>query len=46
MAPPLLSVRGLTVQPVELAEVEARLRDLFAVRRDKTLFIAGDASLR
>lgn len=43
------SARGtLTInhQPVSLEQLEARLRDLFATRRDKTLFIAGDASLR
>jgi biopolymer transport protein ExbD len=40
--------RTLTInhQPVALEQLETRLRDLFATRRDKTLFIAGDASLR
>jgi biopolymer transport protein TolR len=33
-------------QPVALGEVESRLRQLFETRRDKTLFIDGDASLR
>lgn len=33
-------------QPVALDNVESRLRELFDARRDKTLFIAGDASLR
>jgi biopolymer transport protein TolR len=33
-------------QPVPLEQLETRLRDLFETRRDKTLFIAGDVSLR
>ena len=40
--------RTLTInrQPVAVGEVESRLRTLFESRRDKTLFTAGDASLR
>lgn len=33
-------------QPVTLGELEGRLRDIFEVRKDKTMFIAGDGSLR
>jgi biopolymer transport protein ExbD len=33
-------------QPVALAELEPRLREIFAERRDKTLFLDADASLR
>ena len=33
-------------QPVLLAELEARLRDIFASRRDKTLYIMGSGALR
>jgi len=32
--------------PVELADLEARLRDIFAPRQDRTLFVRGDGSLR
>jgi biopolymer transport protein ExbD len=32
--------------PVTLAELEGRLRDIFEVRKEKTMFIAGDGSLR
>jgi biopolymer transport protein ExbD len=32
--------------PVALADVEARLRTIFSERRDKTLFVSGDGSLR
>jgi biopolymer transport protein TolR len=40
--------RKLTInsQPVGVRDIESRLRDIFETRRDKTLFIAGDASLR
>lgn len=40
--------RRLTIntQPVELAALELRLRDIFATRRDRTLFVRGDGSLR
>jgi biopolymer transport protein ExbD len=33
-------------EPVELALVEQRLRDIYATRRDRTLFVRGDGSLR
>ena len=36
----------INTQPVELAGVEARLRDIFATRHDRTLFVRGDGSLR
>ena len=32
--------------PVLLAELEGRLRDIFAQRRDKTLYIMGSGALR
>ncbi len=32
--------------PVTLPELETRLRDIFETRKDKTMFIAGDGSLR
>ena len=37
---------AINKQAVTLAELEARLRDIFASRRDKTLYIAGAGSLR
>jgi biopolymer transport protein ExbD len=36
---------AVNTQPVELAGLTARLRELFAVRREKTLFLVGAASL-
>jgi biopolymer transport protein ExbD len=33
-------------QPVTLAEIEQRLRDIYRDRVNKTLYIAGDGSLR
>ena len=33
-------------QPVPLADLEARLRDIFEPRKEKTMFIVGDPSLR
>ena len=33
-------------QPVTLPELESKLRDIFEVRKEKTMFIAGDGSLR
>jgi len=33
-------------QPIPLAELEARLRDVFESRKEKTMFIVGDPSLR
>jgi biopolymer transport protein TolR len=40
--------RRLTInsQPVELASLETRLRDIFATRHDRTLFVRGDGALR
>jgi biopolymer transport protein ExbD len=55
IAPPTPSVlleyaadRRITInsQPVELVDLEARLRDIFATRRDRTLYVRGDGSLR
>jgi biopolymer transport protein ExbD len=37
---------SLNQQPVRLAELQERLRAVFADRRDKTLFVMGAASLR
>jgi biopolymer transport protein ExbD len=36
----------INTQPVELAAIEARLRDIFATRYDRTLWVRGDGSLR
>jgi biopolymer transport protein TolR len=33
-------------QPVQIYDLEQRLRDIFATRREKTMFIAGDGALR
>jgi biopolymer transport protein ExbD len=33
-------------QPVTLGELESKLRDIFETRKEKTMFIAGDGSLR
>jgi biopolymer transport protein ExbD len=33
-------------QPVTIGELESKLRDIFEARKDKTMFIAGDGSLR
>jgi biopolymer transport protein ExbD len=33
-------------QPIVLDQLEARLRTIYAVRRDKTLFISGAPTLR
>jgi biopolymer transport protein TolR len=33
-------------QPVTLADLEARLREIYETRRNKTLYIAGHGSLR
>jgi len=40
--------RSLAVnkQPVTLQELQTRLRDVFETRREKTMFIVGDPSLR
>jgi biopolymer transport protein ExbD len=33
-------------QPIPLEQLEARLRDVFETRKEKTMFIVGDPSLR
>jgi len=33
-------------QPIRLEELETRLRDVFEARKEKTMFIVGDPSLR
>jgi biopolymer transport protein TolR len=33
-------------QPVTIGDLEGRLRDIFETRKEKTMFIAGDGSLR
>ena len=37
---------AINSQPVTLDALEDTLRDIFSTRRDKTLFLDGDASLR
>jgi biopolymer transport protein ExbD len=37
---------AINKQPVTLAALESRLREIFTARRDKTLYIAGAGSLR
>ncbi len=37
---------SINKQPVSLGELESRLRNIFETRKDKTMFIAGDGSLR
>jgi biopolymer transport protein ExbD len=37
---------SINKQPVTLTELETRLRNIFETRKDKTMFIAGDGSLR
>lgn len=37
---------NINKQPVDLATLESRLREIFTDRRDKTLYIAGAGSLR
>jgi biopolymer transport protein ExbD len=37
---------AINKQAVTLASLESRLREIFATRRDKTLYIAGAGSLR
>ncbi len=36
----------INTQPVELASIESRLRDIFATRHDRTLWVRGDGGLR
>jgi biopolymer transport protein TolR len=40
--------RRITInqQPVELVALQARLRDIYATRQDRTLFVRGDGALR
>src|SRR6476620_6617028 len=40
--------RHITInhQPVTLQDLETRLRDIFETRKEKTMFIAGDGTLR
>jgi biopolymer transport protein TolR len=33
-------------QPIQLAELESKLRDIFETRKEKTMFIVGDPTLR
>src|SRR5689334_11646999 len=33
-------------QPIQLNELESKLRDIFETRKEKTMFIVGDPSLR
>lgn len=33
-------------QPIQLAELESKLRDIFETRKEKTMFIIGDPSVR
>jgi biopolymer transport protein TolR len=37
---------SINKQPVSLGELESRLRSIFETRKEKTMFIAGDGSLR
>ena len=37
---------SINKQPVQLKDLEERLRDIFETRKEKTMFIAGDGSLR
>lgn len=37
---------AINKQPVGLNDLEERLRNIFETRKDKTMFIAGDGSLR
>jgi biopolymer transport protein ExbD len=37
---------AINKQPVTLQELESRLRDIFETRKEKTMFIVGDPSLR
>ena len=33
-------------QPIQIGELESKLRDIFETRKEKTMFIVGDPSLR
>src|SRR5829696_4878377 len=37
---------SINTMPVTLAELEPRLRDIYAARHDRTLFVRGDGALR
>jgi len=37
---------SINKQPVQLTELEERLRTIFETRKEKTMFIAGDGSLK
>src|SRR5262245_13027036 len=37
---------GVKHQPIPLDQLEGRLRDIFETRKEKTMFIVGDPSLR
>jgi biopolymer transport protein TolR len=37
---------SINKQPVSLQDLESRLREIFESRKEKTMFIAGDGSLR
>lgn len=37
---------SINTMPVELADLQSRLRDIYATRHDRTLFIRGAGSLR
>jgi biopolymer transport protein ExbD len=37
---------SINKQPVTIKDLETRLRDIFETRKEKTMFIAGDGSLR
>jgi biopolymer transport protein ExbD len=37
---------SINKQPVALADLESRLREVFETRKEKTMFIAGDGGLR
>jgi len=37
---------AINSQPVALADLEARLRDIYHDRRDKTMYVMGDGTLR
>jgi biopolymer transport protein ExbD len=36
----------INTEPVEIASLETRLRDIFSTRANRTLFVRGDGSLR
>ncbi len=40
------SSSAINKQPVTLQELDSRLREVFETRKEKTMFIVGDPSLR